>query len=66
MKKTKESLKLNIILVDVIQWLDSNGHNNEPIRELVDKVLSSSTWNKLEELKQRNWTCSNQKKKASL
>ena len=35
-------------LVDVIQWLDSNGHSNKPIRETVDKVLNGTTWNNIE------------------
>ena len=35
-------------LVQVIQWLDSNGHSNKPIRETVDKVLNGTTWNNLE------------------
>ena len=36
-------------LVDVIQFLDSHGHSNDPIRETVDKVLNGSIWNRLEE-----------------
>lgn len=36
-------------LVDVIQFLDSNGHSNNPIRETVDKVLNGSKWEKLEQ-----------------
>jgi len=35
-------------LVQVIQWLDSNGHSNKPIREAVDKVLNGTIWNNLE------------------
>ena len=35
-------------LVQVIQWLDSNGQSNKPIRETVDKVLNGTTWNNLE------------------
>jgi len=50
MKKTNERIfKQHSALVDVIQWLDSNGHSNKPIRETVDKVLNGSTWNSLEE-----------------
>jgi len=50
MKKTnKRIFKQHSALVDVIQWLDSNGHSNKPIRETVDKVLNGSTWNSLEE-----------------
>ena len=50
MQKTNERIfKQHSALVDVIQWLDSNGHSDKPIRETVDKVLNGSTWNKLEE-----------------
>ncbi len=35
-------------LVQVIQWLDSNGHSNKPIREAVDKVLNGTIWNNIE------------------
>tara|TARA_R110002073_G_C9093349_1_gene548009 strand:- start:252 stop:518 length:267 start_codon:yes stop_codon:yes gene_type:complete len=50
MKKTIERInKQHSALVDVIQWLDSNSHSNEPIREIVDKVLNGSTWEKLEQ-----------------
>ena len=50
MKKTNERIfKQHSALVDVIQWLDSNGYSNKPIRETVDKVLNGSTWNSLEE-----------------
>ena len=49
----KNTIKLideqHAALVDVIQWLDSNGHSNKPIRETVDKVLNGTTWNNLEE-----------------
>ena len=50
MKKTIELIdEQHAALVQVIQWLDSNGHSNKPIRETVDKVLNGTTWNKLEE-----------------
>ena len=29
-------------LVEVIQFLDSHGHSDEPVREAVDKVLNHS------------------------
>lgn len=49
MNKTIELIdKQRAALVDVIQWLDSNGHSNEPIRETVDKVLNGTTWITLE------------------
>ena len=48
----KNTIKLideqHAALVQVIQWLDSNGHSNKPIRETVDKVLNGTTWNNLE------------------
>jgi len=48
----KNTIKLideqHAALVDVIQWLDSNGHSNKPIRETVDKVLNGTTWNNIE------------------
>ena len=50
MKKTIERInKQHSALVDVIQWLDSNSHSNEAIREIVDNVLNGSTWERLEE-----------------
>ena len=43
MKKTIERInKQHSALVDVIQWLDSNGHSDEPIRGIVDKVINGS------------------------
>ena len=36
-------------LVEVIQFLDSHGHSDEPVREAVDKVLNGSRWERLEE-----------------
>ena len=36
-------------LVQVIQFLDSHKHSNEPVRETVDKVLNGSRWKRLEE-----------------
>ena len=36
-------------LVEVIQFLDSHKHSNEPVRETVDKVLNGSRWKRLEE-----------------
>ena len=49
MKNTIELIdEQHAALVQVIQWLDSNGHSNKPIRETVDKVLNGTTWNNLE------------------
>ena len=50
MKKTIERInKQHSALVDVIQWLDSNGHSDEPIRGIVDKVLNGSNWESSED-----------------
>ena len=67
MKKTNERIfKQHSALVDVIQWLDSNGHSNKPIRETVDKDLNGSTWNKLEEDSNREIELVQIKKRAGL
>ena len=67
MKKTNERIfKQHSALVDVIQWLDSNGHSNKPIRETVDKVLNGSTWNKLEEDSNREIELVQIKKRAGI
>ena len=67
MKKTNERIfKQHSALVDVIQWLDSNGHSNKPIRETVDKVLNGSTWNNLEEDSNREIELVQIKKRAGL
>jgi hypothetical protein len=43
MKATIELLqKQQAALVEVIQFLDSKNHSNEPVREAVDKVLNHS------------------------
>ena len=49
MKKTIELIdEQHAALVDVIRWLDSNGHSNDPIRETVDRVLNGTSWHSLE------------------
>ena len=41
MKFTRQLLQMqSSVLSHVIQFLDSNGHSNEKIRELVDQVLN--------------------------
>jgi len=43
MKKTIELLdEQHAALVQVIQFLDRKGHSNEPVREVVDKILNHS------------------------
>ena len=67
MKKTNERIfKQHSALVDVIQWLDANGHSNEPIRETVDKVLNGFTWERLEEDSNREIELVQVKKRAGI
>jgi len=43
MKKTIELIdEQHAALVQVIQFLDSHGHSDEPVREAVDKILNHS------------------------
>ena len=50
MKATIELLKKqHAALVQVIQFLDSHRHSDEPVREAVNKVLNGSRWERLEE-----------------
>ena len=50
MEKTIELIdEQHAALVQVIQFLDSHGHSNTPVREAVDKVLNGSRWERLEE-----------------
>ena len=50
MKNTIELIdEQHAALVQVIQFLDSHKHSNEPVRETVDKVLNGSRWKRLEE-----------------
>ena len=47
MKFTKDLIEAQqVVLSSVIQFLDSNGHSNETIRELVDKVLNHMSYTK--------------------
>jgi len=43
MEKTIELIdEQHAALVQVIQFLDSHGHSDEPVREAVDKILNHS------------------------
>ena len=67
MKKTNERIfKQHAALVDVIQWLDANGHSNKPIRETVDRVLNGSIWERLEEDSNREIELVQVKKRAGI
>ena len=49
MKKTIELIdEQHAALVQVIQFLDSHKHSDEPVRETVDRVLNGTSWNSLE------------------
>ena len=49
MKATIELIdEQHAALVQVIQFLDSHGHSDEPVREAVDRVLNGTSWNSLE------------------
>ena len=49
MEKTIKLIdKQHAALVQVIQFLDSHGHSDEPVREAVDRVLNGTSWNSLE------------------
>ena len=50
MKSTKVIIeKQHAALVEVIQFLDSHGHSDTEVRETVDRILNSRSFDKLEE-----------------
>ena len=50
MKATKFIIeKQNDALVEVIQFLDSNGHSDTEVRETVDRILNSRSFDELKE-----------------
>ena len=50
MKSTIEIIKRQQdALVEVIQFLDSNGHSNTEVRETVDRILNSRSFDELME-----------------
>jgi len=50
MKTTKFIIDLqHNALVEVIQFLDSNGHSNTEVRETVDRILNSRSFDELME-----------------
>ena len=50
MKSTKFIIeKQHAALVEVIQFLDSHGHSDTEVRETVDRILNSRSFDKLEE-----------------
>ena len=50
MKTTKFIIDLqHNALVEVIQFLDSNGHSDTEVRETVDRILNSRSFDELKE-----------------
>ena len=57
MKATIEIIKRQQdALVEVIQFLDSNGHSNTEVRETVDRILNSRSFDELMEESQMELT----------
>ena len=49
MKSTKDIIeKQHAALVEVIQFLDSHGHSDTEVRETVDRILNSRSFDELE------------------
>ena len=50
MKATQEIIqKQHAALVEVIQFLDSHGHSDTEVRETVDRILNSRSFDELKE-----------------
>ena len=50
MKATKLIIeKQNNALVEVIQFLDANGHSDTEVRETVDRILNSKSFDEMKE-----------------
>ena len=57
MKATIEIIKRqHAALVDVIQFLDSHGHSDTEVRETVDRILNSRSFDELMEESQMELT----------
>ena len=50
MKATQEIIqRQHAALVEVIQFLDANGHSDTEVRETVDRILNSRSFDELKE-----------------
>ena len=61
MKATKFIIeKQQDALVEVIQFLDSNGHSDTEVRETVDRILNSRSFDELKEESDREMELANE------
>jgi len=61
MKATQEIIKRqHDALVDVIQFLDSHGHSDTEVRETVDRILNSRSFDELKEESDREMELANE------
>jgi hypothetical protein len=61
MKATIEIIKRqHDALVDVIQFLDSHGHSDTEVRETVDRILNSRSFDELKEESDREMELANE------
>ena len=61
MKATQEIIqKQHAALVEVIQFLDANGHSDTEVRETVDRILNSRSFDELKEESNREMELANE------
>jgi hypothetical protein len=61
MKATQEIIqRQHAALVEVIQFLDANGHSDTEVRETVDKILNSRSFDELKEESDREMELANE------
>ena len=61
MKATQEIIqKQHAALVEVIQFLDANGHSDTEVRETVDRILNSRSFDELKEESDREMELANE------
>jgi len=61
MKATQEIIqRQHDALVEVIQFLDSHGHSDTEVRETVDRILNSRSFDELKEESDREMELANE------
>jgi hypothetical protein len=61
MKATQEIIqRQHAALVEVIQFLDANGHSDTEVRETVDRILNSRSFDELKEESDREMELANE------
>ena len=61
MKATQEIIqRQHAALVEVIQFLDSHGHSDTEVRETVDRILNSRSFDELKEESDREMELANE------